>query len=493
MIYGHSTFNNMARIDFVNCDNISYKKFHETNHQLLNHITLYGLLISALSYTEEEGAFELKGTINQLVNAAVITNESYALANEIFYAKEDNEIDFNEYYANLKSKENYRKYCSYGLDEFIEFCFDYPEFKILLYDFACYSMNIDLTNEDINWYNSSQVKEIIIGKQLQYRPDLRFKKLILLFNELAPQNLDINDMEKIIYRESFLEYTDMNLNTQLEMLVKLKNQLVNFNRNINTLCINNHIIKLQNAILNPSLCPSLEETIEHVVQCLIPGNLNLVFTKKDSCYFNKEDLKADTVQVFLYGNKTNFPCGRDLLVLDFIESRDKKRLLLSRKELIDFLLQFEQEIIFYIEDYAEIQDKYKIILKKRIFFRVDYACIYFHEILAPFISTNRQIYFHYVNDNVTYIFFKGKDNSILFSPQFNENIQYLKSDIQSKYFEYINMYENDIIDNCFYFKANDTICFDNVVQVTSGYYYSKSIESDYETNRIILTDNFVNE
>lgn len=465
MILGKYDFGEDVYVDGNHSDDRGATIVHEITHLVLTQGSVYGVIMGAFRALSDTCVPKLSGTLRELMNASITTQEMTALYSQCFTYKQKGEEALDAYLAQLKSWDYYRKYCISGFDALVKSPQYLMDGTFLLQSIAIAAMNISLAEFDgVNWLEPAQVRAQLMQYPKRCNPDSRYRALVrVLLDSLSP-NREVSLQE--VTRHADIDACEMSSTVVSTLLDHLAAQLEQSGIANAAGLIGGLNIKMQAAQDNLS--------IETIIQKIIPGNLNLGSPSDVRLHVLDCDYQSSTVTLMLNDGS---PCTRalsqngtasDLLILYQAATGKYSLLILSRENVQVFLQHYKGEIILFGEDYDNFHRFFPSLANRRVFFRFDGQYPHFIAQIRTD-SSIPHVHFHQVTNDTYCIFIVNKRGEVFFTLQLNDILQYVLRDINNKKFIYTNVPDDsDNTDPYFYLSSTDWCRYEDVILSTIG-------------------------
>ena len=440
---GRYGFGDVVELSYLHTTNFS-NHFHEMGHYALAKSTLWGITIKYLTsfakYDER-----IKSLVEVMKDACEEVFESYSISLQYLFAVKSQEK------SEIQRLKNSLYYQIYNKDYF-NIVESFPVEQIVSVSFHARLARLALGVKLDDIYNSQELKHTLIENPQMY-PDKRFRELVLSLKELLcrKEYTEITD-EEILLNCNLTSY-EQKTSELYDYCIFLKNKLLNSREDNQNLI--QKISECEMVIVSTPLEKHFEDIYNDIAIPVAGGEHYkteyLESIPSSLCFFN--------VMMFLFDNK-----NKDLHICIVYNTYYHVRYLFffQEKDFYRIFDSFEGELIIQYSDL----EKYQSINKqrnRRVFclFPIRYSD--FKKCLEQYAEFKKSAYIHRLHPSISAIFVKGKNNFILFSPQFFFMEPEIRNDIKNGYYNFIDC-ELFQTDGIFYCSKSDGEKYDSVLK-----------------------------
>lgn len=434
--------------------------YHEVAHHSITQGSLYGILEIALKQVGIWHHPDVKLVLAELSNASLTTQEMTATYAQCLYYKLMGEKELAEFEHHLHKGDYYKKYCISGFDEIVH----YEQYDLngtsLLTAIAIMALNIDITTAAPNWRDPEQLRNLILGNQLQYHVDHRYRQLIKALLQLIRQNEYLTE-EKILRLSGItcLERTYENITNMLYRLARQLSGQYGINHD--------KLLERFKNLLAPKEELSERPSPSEIEQRILPKLLNNEYIYPPTDDSNLNPMMSSVTVVLHDESLTNIGVGTesdkiDCLIFHHAAAGWRYPVTYDREETKKFLYEFQGEIIVFTEDYDDFKQNIPLPAGKRVFYRYDGK---WSDFVTQIRSRNTlYIHMHRATPLVNCIFVINEDNEVFFTLQIKDITPYIIEDIRNGKMIYANLSGDDQnIRDCFYLTETDWCRYENVI------------------------------
>ncbi len=440
---GKYRFGDVIELSYEHATNPLHK-MHEIGHYTLAKTTFWGITIKYLTVFATKD-IRIKDLVSIMKYACEEVFESYSVALQYVFAIKSNDETAKQQVKNSLYHQIYNK-------DYFDIVEMFSCEQILSFPFHTRLARLALSVKLDDIYESKVLKSKLIDNP-QIHPDNRFKKLVLSLKELLKQKqyYEITD-EDILFNCNLSSYSQSE-NDLYDFCNVLKNKLLQaFPENKNL------ISKIRNCEIVIEEEPFEKYLKDNYYDIAIPTSGGEHYTTE---YLENIPPLLNIFNVMLVYFDKPYK-GLHICILYNTYHHARCWFFFQEKDYNRIFECFEGELII---QYTDIE-KYQSINQqshKRVFcyFPVRYSK--FKNYIKNYTEPTKNIFIHRLPPTISTIFVKGKNNLILFSPQFLFVEPEIKNDIKNEFFKFVNC-EFSQTDGIFYKSKYDWKKYNNIIK-----------------------------
>lgn len=476
-ISGRFTYDDIVHIEsnqFYSISQLMQIGLHELSHRKLSQSTYFGRIIHICNDTATDCLSKFKLNHHDLLSniskhlsaCSEITQESLAYYSQYYFIKIDETANFEDELSQLKQKYEYK---SYKLSKVITLL-EHPQWEEIfssnvLFRIGCISMNVSLQSlSELEIMESSLLVEQLGANKRRYHPDFRFKLLLQALSELMNVH-EVKDItDELLAGKAGIEYSPFELEGCLQVAKRLKDEYQNRGIPIGIL----ESIRITNNDTEELDDEDIQTRFLELMDLMRPTSINDNYEVISDVPLAEFDIRKgifSCIWILITGETQKVY----MMMFDDVGQGKRYLFFVSKRQCESTMQKYgDLPICVYPEDYEEMLRTFPDLGHREIFIYQNSPYVHCKEFIEKHISDSREIMFHHLNDQMTAVFIRLKNNNKFVMLHTGFSIALIASDIKNKKYRYVNT--EGVVDGVFWTHGREWWKYEDIIKSISQTY-----------------------